>query len=168
MRVRPATLLCSIAFALANAVGLAAVLWLASQPIDYLYRHVVVDDAIYYVKPALNLAAGRGYAFDGVHRTNGVQPLWAVLVAAGVGLGIVVGVTRLVQGRHFLSDVLLTGLATVLLALVVCRVVASPTLAHARDPSHRPESLVATPVQSPIRHGGQAPVSVASTRASGD
>lgn len=71
---------CALVFALSCTVAAAAVVLLASQPTDYLYEHLVVDDAIYYVKPALNLLAGHGYSFDGVYRTNGVQPLWAMVV----------------------------------------------------------------------------------------
>jgi hypothetical protein len=79
---------CAVVFAVLVAVAAAAVVRLASQPTDYLYEHLVVDDAIYYVKPALNLLAGHGYSFDGVYRTNGVQPLWAMVV---VGLLAVLG-----------------------------------------------------------------------------
>lgn len=63
------------------AIALGAVVSTAGQPIDHLQKNLVVDDAIYYVKPALQLVDGHGYAFDGVHRTNGVQPLWAIVVA---------------------------------------------------------------------------------------
>ncbi len=40
---------------------------------------VIIDDALYYLIPAQNLIAGHDYSFDGQHRTNGVQPLWALL-----------------------------------------------------------------------------------------
>lgn len=77
MATRLATALCL----LVCAIAFAAVVSTAGQPIDHLQKHLVVDDAIYYVKPALQLVDGHGYAFDGVHRTNGVQPLWAMVVA---------------------------------------------------------------------------------------
>lgn len=40
---------------------------------------VIIDDATYNIAPAKNLLAGYGYSFDRLHRTNGVQPLWALL-----------------------------------------------------------------------------------------
>lgn len=79
MRTRTETA-CALVFALGCLVAAAAVVLLANRPTDYLCKHLVVDDAIYYVKPALNLLAGHGYSFDGVYRTNGVQPLWAMVV----------------------------------------------------------------------------------------
>jgi hypothetical protein len=39
------------------------------------------EDGFYYLEIARNVAAGRGSTFDGLHATNGYQPLWlAVLV----------------------------------------------------------------------------------------
>jgi len=46
-------------------------------------RHLlvrVVDDASYYFTIARNLAAGRGLTFDGIHPTNGFQPLWLLML----------------------------------------------------------------------------------------
>lgn len=68
------------------AVAAAAVAHIAGQPIDYLRKHLVVDDAIYYLQPARHWLDGLGYSFDGVHRTNGVQPLWAMVITALVYL----------------------------------------------------------------------------------
>ena len=34
------------------------------------------DDAAYFLKIAENAAAGHGLSFDGLHATNGYQPLW--------------------------------------------------------------------------------------------
>ena len=34
------------------------------------------DDAFYYLQIARNVAAGQGFTFDGLHRTNGFHPLW--------------------------------------------------------------------------------------------
>jgi len=34
------------------------------------------DDAYYYYGVAANVTAGRGFTFDGIHPTNGFQPLW--------------------------------------------------------------------------------------------
>jgi hypothetical protein len=38
------------------------------------------DDAFYYFKIAINYPAHGFWTFDGIHPTNGVQPLWAVLL----------------------------------------------------------------------------------------
>lgn len=82
----PASTALGALFGLICAVAAMAVWFVASQPYDYLVGHVVIDDAIYYVQPARQLFAGHGYSFDGVHRTNGVQPLWAMVVVALVGV----------------------------------------------------------------------------------
>lgn len=47
------------------------------------------DDAYFYFQIARNVAHGHGFTFDGVHATNGFQPLW---------LFVLVPVFRLVQG----------------------------------------------------------------------
>lgn len=78
MSNRLVTALCLILCAIAGV----AILHTAGQPIDYLRKDLVVDDAIYYLQPARHFVAGLGYSFDGVHRTNGVQPLWAMLITA--------------------------------------------------------------------------------------
>ncbi len=54
-------------------------LGILSQPTEELLNNFVVDDAVYYIKPAQNFWAGRDYSFDGEGRSNGVQPLWAIL-----------------------------------------------------------------------------------------
>jgi hypothetical protein len=36
----------------------------------------ITEDGFYYLKIAQNVAAGRGSTFDGLHPTNGYQPLW--------------------------------------------------------------------------------------------
>ena len=41
-----------------------------------------VDDAFYYFQVARNVASGRGFTFDGLHATNGFQPLWLFLLVA--------------------------------------------------------------------------------------
>jgi hypothetical protein len=78
--------LIGLLFFAACALAVAVVIGTALQPIDWIYRHLVIDDAIYYLQPARNLVAGRGYSFDGVYRTNGVQPLWALVVVGFAAL----------------------------------------------------------------------------------
>jgi len=63
------------------AVGLLAFAYAAWYRSNSVYQHFasgVPDDASYYLKPALNYAVGNGSTFDGVHSTNGYQPLWFI------------------------------------------------------------------------------------------
>lgn len=112
-----APLVCAALFVGACTVAVVAVVMIASQPIDHLYRHLVLDDAIYYVQPARNVVAGNGYSFDGVHRTNGVQPLWA---------GIVLVMTMLLRAPESVvrAMVLVGGLLHVVGAGLVFRLLA--------------------------------------------
>ncbi|MGD8450286.1 MAG: hypothetical protein PVJ57_00580 [Phycisphaerae bacterium] len=64
----------------------AGVVRLCSLPIDVLSGNVIVDDAVYYLVPAEHFLAGHGYAFDGEHRSGGVQPLWAMIAVVLAGL----------------------------------------------------------------------------------
>jgi hypothetical protein len=46
-------------------------------------RHLLVrmvDDSSYYLTMARNLADGHGLTFDGIHRTNGLHPLWLLML----------------------------------------------------------------------------------------
>ncbi len=63
----------------AFGLALAGTLRIAAIPTERLALNIMVDDAFYYVVPARNLLAGRGYSLDGETRTNGVQPLWALI-----------------------------------------------------------------------------------------
>lgn len=66
------------------AVTAVGMLWQVfahvTQPGDFVVKHLVLDDAVYYAVPARKFVDGLGYSFDGLHRTNGVQPLWAAIV----------------------------------------------------------------------------------------
>jgi len=42
----------------------------------------VPDDASYYLKIAENFNNGKGFSFDGLHQTNGFQPLWQFILIA--------------------------------------------------------------------------------------
>lgn len=42
--------------------------------------HFMVDDSFYYLEIARNIALGRGTTFDGLHATNGFQPLFQFLI----------------------------------------------------------------------------------------
>lgn len=72
--------------------AVAAIAWLVvaarwiALPEEVLVTNLLVDDAFYFAKPALNLLAGRGFSFDGVAPSNGVQAAWAgVTIALAAG-----------------------------------------------------------------------------------
>ena len=53
----------------------------ALQPLLYhLSNLTFIDDGFYYLSYARNIATGNGPTFDGLVETNGVQPLWTVLL----------------------------------------------------------------------------------------
>ncbi|GEM_PF-485217 len=67
---------------LAIAIGLSFALqagYVLLAPLDRLTTMTVVDDAFYYLQIARRFVAGEGFTFDGLHRTNGFQPLWQLL-----------------------------------------------------------------------------------------
>jgi hypothetical protein len=68
-----------------------------------------LDDAFYYFTVARHLAAGEGSTFDGLHATNGYQPLW---------LGVLALVFRAVPG-DFAPVVVAALLESFLLVLAV-------------------------------------------------
>ncbi|GAB4579109.1 MAG: hypothetical protein Fur0022_18470 [Anaerolineales bacterium] len=50
-------------------------------PVNYLLSSWFnTDDAFYYFVTARNVAAGHGFTFDGIARTNGFHPLWMFLL----------------------------------------------------------------------------------------
>jgi hypothetical protein len=73
-------------------------------------------DSFYYFTVARNLASGAGVSFDGEYATNGFHPLWQLYTAL---LYAVTSLTGLGESAFlvgaFLSSLLLTALATVLL-----------------------------------------------------
>jgi hypothetical protein len=50
------------------------------SPVNYLLTWFNTDDAFYYFVPARNIAAGNGFTFDGIARTNGFHPLWMFIL----------------------------------------------------------------------------------------
>ena len=59
-------------------------IWIVSRPPEALLRQsILIDDTFYSLSAARHLAAGDGSTVDGVHRSNGYQPLW-VWILAGV------------------------------------------------------------------------------------
>lgn len=72
--------------ALAVIIGYKLAMVLA-LPLGQLV-HYVYDDVLYYLKIGQNLAAGRGFTFDGLHQTNGFHPLWQLVCTLPHLLGI--------------------------------------------------------------------------------
>lgn len=66
------------------AASLAAVLVFSGNPLSLsahsLRSSYLPDDAFYGFKIARYIARGRGWTFDGLHPTNGAQPLWTWLI----------------------------------------------------------------------------------------
>ena len=66
--------------------SLLAIVVILSLSLDVLFLdcHVfadaLVDDSFYYSQIARQVAMGHGFTFDGLHRTNGFQPLWLFLL----------------------------------------------------------------------------------------
>ncbi len=61
--------------------GLGIRLAFSWQPIEHLAAYPLVDDSFYSLNIARNIAQGNGLTCDGVHKTNGFQPLYVFLVA---------------------------------------------------------------------------------------
>jgi len=55
-------------------------LLIASAPLPVLLDRFIPDDAFYYLLPAKNFALHGFSSFDGIHFTNGYQPLWFLLL----------------------------------------------------------------------------------------
>lgn len=79
----------------------------AMQPIEYhLKTYTFVDDAYYYLGFANNLATYGQPTFDGLILTNGVQPLWAIMLS--MVAVFTEGKLALMQASLFLSIVLVS------------------------------------------------------------
>lgn len=73
-------------------------LLLACRSLPALDRLFVPDDAYYTLSIARSLAAGRGPSVDGVHLTNGFQPLLAFLLVLLPRLGTALAIGALADG----------------------------------------------------------------------
>jgi len=72
-----ATGLCGLLVAIFLAQGART----ASLPAVHIVSwNVIIDDGFYYLQVARNIARGHGSTFDRVNRTNGYQPLWALML----------------------------------------------------------------------------------------
>lgn len=70
----------SICLCLALLAGELAIALLSSM--HFILSNFLPDDAFYYFKIALNIAASHGSSFDSVTVTNGYHPLWMLILAA--------------------------------------------------------------------------------------
>lgn len=56
------------------------------------------------------------------------------LIAAGVGIGLLMGIARMAEGAHFLSDIIFAGIIVVAVNIVLARLIlVSPTNVEVRD-----------------------------------
>ncbi len=62
-------------------VGLTVRLAMAWQPVERMAAFPMVDDSFYSLGIARNIALGKGLTADGIHQTNGFQPLYVFLSA---------------------------------------------------------------------------------------
>ncbi len=103
-------------------LGLALPLLLAHAFVPILEFVHRADDAFYFFKMAINYPEYGYWTFDGIHRTNGVQPLWCITlttlaqVFSWVGLTDPDVIARIFVGLtatlHFASCMLLLALFT--------------------------------------------------------
>jgi hypothetical protein len=70
-----------LALAVLLAIAVAFVLGADAARLDgTALASTFFDDAFYYLQIARQLVTGHGFTFDGIHRTNGFQPLWLFLL----------------------------------------------------------------------------------------
>jgi hypothetical protein len=104
------------AIALLAGVGFLSRLTLAFRSTWQIFSRPYVDDAFYLFSCAKHLALGHGFTVDGVHPTNGVQPLICLLYAPGFLLGDDLGL-RLT----FVVGALVQAASTIAIAILVRR-----------------------------------------------
>lgn len=61
-------------------LGATVRIYFALQSMHFLITELIPDDAFYYFVISRNTALGRGISFDGINPTNGIHPLWMVLL----------------------------------------------------------------------------------------
>lgn len=85
----------------------AVLVYMIYHPIDVHLATAFIDDAFYYLGYAKNIALGNGPTFDGIVYTNGIQPLWALLL---IGVAYLFpGTDSLIYGMMGLSSLLIVG-----------------------------------------------------------
>ena len=63
-----------------GAVTFAVTGWPAFLPRDHQLITAFTDDSFFYFNIARHVAGGDGFTFDGIHATNGFQPLWLFIL----------------------------------------------------------------------------------------
>lgn len=63
-----------------GAVTFAVTAWPAFLLRDHQLITAFTDDSFYYLNIARHVAGGDGFTFDGIHATNGFQPLWLFIL----------------------------------------------------------------------------------------
>jgi 4-amino-4-deoxy-L-arabinose transferase-like glycosyltransferase len=63
------------------ALALVIRLYISWRPLFYIDNLFIPDDTYLALKIAQNIASGAGITFDGIHPTNGFQPLYVFLVS---------------------------------------------------------------------------------------
>lgn len=83
---------------LGGLLGFVLSLPVAFHSLPVIVSQFMVDDSFYYLEIARNLAAGVGFTFDGLHQTNGFQPLFQLLLVPIYSLPLdLVGAVRAVK-----------------------------------------------------------------------
>jgi hypothetical protein len=82
-----------------------------------LISQFLVDDSFYYLEIARNIALGKGVTFDGLHATNGFQPLYQFLIVPVFWL--TAGNEAAIRVVKVLEAMLLAGGAVLLYRLVL-------------------------------------------------
>jgi hypothetical protein len=115
----------SVALAVALALGGALAL-----DTEALVAHVFFwDDEFYYFQVARNVAAGRGFSFDGLSETNGFQPLWLFLLVPL--FGVLPGDDLPLRGVVLLEVCLIVGAAVLVFRGLRGRLGAAPAMVAA-------------------------------------
>lgn len=70
----------TIFLVLSCVIGIGIRLQVISQDFEAILSRFGSDDLFYFTELAKNLKTGLGLTFDGKHLTNGVQPLWLLLL----------------------------------------------------------------------------------------
>lgn len=105
----------------------------AFRPAARLLDRPLTEDGFYAMSVARQLSQGNGLTIDGVHWTNGFQPLWVFVAAPLYALGRAIGVAP--ERFVIAAQALIYLLASLTLATVVRRAVKS------RDSDAAPERL---------------------------
>jgi hypothetical protein len=107
---------------LAGLLALTLGLPVAFHALPVIVSQFMVDDSFYYLEIARNLATGNGFTFDGLHPTNGFQPLFQLMLVPIFWLPLdLVGAVR----AEKLLEAVMFGLTAMLLFRLAVRLTGS-------------------------------------------